>query len=102
MIMIVFCFWLKEDVYVDYFDLVLQMGVFVQIMLGYILYKVFIVEDGECVIIVEFVDEVSQCYWLFNVLYVEVKKQGCVNFYVEYNIKVCEVLCELCFKVDGF
>jgi heme-degrading monooxygenase HmoA len=100
MIVTVFRSRLKEEAQADYFDVAPQMSALARTMPGYVSHKVFMAEDGERLLLVEFEDEASQRNWSLNALHVSVKKQGRANFYAEYNLKVCEVLRESRFKAD--
>jgi len=60
-------------------------------MPGFISHKTFTAEDGERVTIVEFESEEAQAAWRNHPEHVEAQRLGRDKFYLEYDLKVCEL-----------
>lgn len=61
-------------------------------MPGFISYKDFAAEDGECLSIVEFSDKESLLAWRNQPEHVAMQQRGRDEFFANYEIQVCEPL----------
>ncbi len=76
----------------EYIALVERMRELAVRMPGYISHKGFWAEDGERVTIVQFETEEAQRAWRTHPDHVAAQRLGREKFYVEYDIKVCQVV----------
>jgi heme-degrading monooxygenase HmoA len=60
-------------------------------MPGFISHKTFTAEDGERATIVEFESEQAQAAWRNHPEHKEAQALGRKKFYLEYDLKVCEL-----------
>lgn len=67
-------------------------------MPGYVSHKTFVAEDGERVTLVEFDSAENHRAWAVHPEHIEAQKKGRSSFYLEYDIKVCEVIKTRSFK----
>ena len=61
-------------------------------MPGYVCHKTFIADDGERITVTEFESEEAQSAWRGLPEHVEAQRKGKRDFYLEYQIQVCELL----------
>ncbi len=91
MILTIFRYRLNESYAQEYKDLLPRIVALAEAMPGFLSRKVFVAEDGERVILVEFKDEKSQLSWARQPEHVAAKIKGRERFYSEYTIQVCKV-----------
>ena len=91
MIVTVFRSRLMPGLQDDYVALVDRMQQIAKTIPGYISHKGFWSDDGERCTIVEFEHEEGQRAWRMHPEHIAAQKQGRLQYYFEYDIKVCEV-----------
>lgn len=94
MILTVFRYRLNESAEVEYKTLLPGIVALAEAMPGFISRKVFVAEDGERVILVEFKDEKSLLSWAKHPEHVAAKTKGRERFYSEYAIQICNIVRE--------
>lgn len=98
MILTVFRYRLNDSAEAEYRTLLPSIVALAEAMPGFISRKVFVAEDGERVILVEFKDEKSQLNWAKHPEHVAAKAKGRERFYSEYAIQICNIAREFRFS----
>jgi heme-degrading monooxygenase HmoA len=91
MIVTIFRSRLKPGVRDEYVAMVERMNALARTIPGYISHKGFWADDGERVTIVEFAHEEGQKAWRNHPEHQEAKRQGRLQYYEMYDIKVARV-----------
>ena len=60
-------------------------------MPGYISHKLFVAQDGERLMLIEFESEEGQRAWSVHPEHVHAKKLGRQRFFAEYRVQICKV-----------
>lgn len=92
MIVTVFRTRLRPEAAESYADLVPRVVAVAVAMPGYVSHKLFVAEDGERVMVVEFETEEALAAWARHPDHVPAKRLGRKEFYSEYSYQVCRVL----------
>ena len=90
--MTVFRSRLVEDVSPEYWTLAAEMLDLASQIDGFVEYKVFIAEDGERLSLVVFETAEAEATWRDHVAHRQAQHRGRDQFYVHYDVSVCEVL----------
>lgn len=91
MIVAVFRNRLAPDVQNEYGPMAKEMSELVRGIPGYISHKLFVAEDGERTVIVEFESEDALNEWKVHPRHLVAKKFGFTKFFSSFKYQICEV-----------
>jgi heme-degrading monooxygenase HmoA len=90
MIVTIFRTRVKPGAMNEYMQWGSRMSELAMAMPGYISHKSFVAADDERVTIIEFENEVALRIWARHPEHVEAKTKGRKEFYLEYQVQICE------------
>jgi heme-degrading monooxygenase HmoA len=92
MIVTVFRSRLAPEAQSEYSQWAKRMSELAVAMPGYISHKLFVAQDGERLMLIEFESEESLRAWSTHPEHVQAKKLGRQRFFAEYRVQVCNVV----------
>ena len=92
MIVTVFRSRLVPEAQSEYSQWAKRMSELAVAMAGYISHKLFVAQDGERLMLIEFESEESLRAWSTHPEHVQAKKLGRQHFFAEYRVQVCNVV----------
>jgi heme-degrading monooxygenase HmoA len=98
MVVTVFRSRLEPDHAAEYAETAARMRALAQGMPGFVSFKTFRAEDGECVSVIEFESEEVLAAWRNHPAHREAQQRGRAAFYAEFQIQVCSVVRQYGFK----
>jgi len=92
MIVTVFRFRVASDTRSEFFKATKRMNELATRMPGYISHKVFVADDGEYLIHIEFESEKTMQAWGMHPEHLEAKANGRNAYFTEYQTQICTVI----------